>query len=183
MPSPAPKRRKTCKLRREDSSDDDVLYVGTSPGHKQQQKPQKKEVIQLDSSDGSRFSLSGLTSGGKHKQSFDDKTTIKVAREPRTKKRDRSYNEVEEVVDRRKDPPEYLTVARAGAKDTLHRSKWPPAGDDGLSNNLRRKSSQHDFHDPCTCIISMILNDTSPNTLPNTRCRTSQKHANRNSRQ
>jgi hypothetical protein len=100
-----------------------------------QRKPHKKEVIEIDSgdsSDGSRFSQTKLQAEFKHKN------------EPRMKKRDRNYDEVEEVVGRRKDPPEYLSVApRADAKDTLHGSKWPSAGDDGLTNNLKRKSSQY----------------------------------------
>lgn len=141
MSSPSrTKRRKTStqspqKSRQEDGSDDDVVWLGTSPSKSQQQrklKSKEKEVIELDSSsDSSRFSRPNI------------KASCLMGKEHSAKrKRERSYDEVEEVA-RRKDPPKRAAnKAECSSNvidESLKQAKWTLNGVDDLGNNLQRE--------------------------------------------
>lgn len=139
------------------SSDDEVVFVGTSPSRQTHQQ----EVIELDSSSSSSDSSqsseyidsSGRNNKAKKKPSGgnvkkrpctfpgDSPQTISLSRERRLnkRKRDRSYDEVEEAVVRRKDPPE-LEVQ---SNEKLSKGKCSAVVDDDKdlsSNNLKSES-------------------------------------------
>ena len=137
MSSPSrTKRRKTStqspqKSRQEDGSDDDVVWLGTSPSKSQQQrklKSKEKEVIELDSSsDSSRFSRPNI------------KASCLMGNEHTAKrKRERSYDEAEEVA-RRKDPPKRAACSSKVMGESLKQAKWTLNGAVDLGNNLQRE--------------------------------------------
>lgn len=145
--------KRSGKARNQDSSDDEVLYIGSSPcgQYRREQMSQKREdVIELDSSsDSSHFSQYNVrpsrTTKTTKKDSYAQPITFGGKKQMSKRKRERSYDDFEESA-RRKDQPEWTSkqacIASKSACKESPREKWitsAAASDDSsdLANNLK----------------------------------------------